>query len=168
LLPEIVILGRIGAPFGVKGWAHAYAFNSLDNNLLNYKVWQLQINGNWKAFPVLEAKLHGKGCVAHLTGCDTRDSAERLTNIEIGIPREDLPALPANEYYWADLIGMEVITEEGILLGQVDSLFETGANDVMVVKNGAREHLLPYVPEEYILNVDLQNRQIRVHWDPEF
>lgn len=165
---EPIILGRIGAAFGIKGWVHVQSFSQDPESLLDYPVWQLLIRGQWKEFELLEGKPHGKGLVALLSSCKTRDDACAITNAEIGIDRSLLPELPSDEYYWADLVGLEVITENGEVLGHVDSLFETGANDVLVVKNDTREHLLPYIPDEYILEVDMVKRQMRVRWDPEF
>lgn len=165
---EPVVLGRIGAPFGIKGWVHVQSFSQDPDSLLDYEIWQLSIRGVWKQYKVLQAKGHGKGLVALLSSCTNRDEAALLTNAEIGIDRSFLPELPEGEYYWSDLIGLEVITENGEVLGHIDSLFETGSNDVVVVKNETREHLLPYIPEEYIIEIDLKKRQMKVRWDPEF
>jgi 16S rRNA processing protein RimM len=165
---EPVVLGRIGAPFGIKGWVHVQSFSRDPDSLLDYEIWQLSIRGVWKQYKVLQAKGHGKGLVALLSSCSNRDEAALLTNTEIGIDRSLLPELPEGEHYWSDLIGLEVITENGEVLGHIDSLFETGSNDVVVVKNETREHLLPYIPEEYILEIDLKKRQMKVRWDPEF
>lgn len=167
-MSEPVILGRIGAPFGLKGWVHVRPFTEDPDSLLDYSHWQLSHKSGWKTVEVLEAKPHGKGLVALLASCKTREDAAAITNADIAVDRELLPELPENNYYWADLIGLDVITEKGEILGQVDSLFETGANDVLVVKNANREHLLPYVPEDYILEIDLKKRLMRVRWDPEF
>lgn len=172
-----VILGRIGAPFGVRGWLHVQSFTEDPETLLNYKIWQLSLRGVWKPFKLLEGKKHGKGLVVLLSDCSDRDEAAKLTLAEIGIDRSALPELPEDTHYWEDLIGLEVITENGQILGQVDHLFETGANDVLVVKDlqdpknpqdKKREHLLPYVPGEYILEIDMKKRQMRVRWDPDF
>jgi len=101
-------------------------------------------------------------------GCTTRDLAMAFNQAQIGVLREALPALGVNEYYWADLIGMSVVTDTGLSLGIVESLFETGANDVLVVKGETREYLIPYVPNDYILEINLETRVMRVLWDPEF
>ena len=165
---SIVAIGRIGAPFGVKGWVHVYSYTDPPQNLLNYKTWCLYIKKEWKAVSVLQAKGHGKGFVALLEGYEIREEVALLTNIEVGIEREALPELGEGEYYWTDLIGLTVVNEADEILGTVDSLFETGANDVLVVKGETKEHLIPYVPDEYILEVDLALRRIRVSWDAEF
>ncbi len=165
---QLIILGRIGAPFGIKGWVHVQSFSEDPESLLDYPIWQLSLREGFKAYKLLEGKKHGKGLIALLSSCSTRDDAALITNAEIGIERSLLPELRADEHYWADLIGLEVVTEKDEILGQVDSLFETGANDVLVVKNEKREHLIPYVPKEYILEIDLVKKKMRVRWDPEF
>lgn len=163
----IVTLGRVGAPFGVKGWVHAHSFTE-PQRLLPYKTWQLLVGKDWVAFEILAVRLQGKGCVAQLAGIETREQAQALTQAEIGVFREELPELAENEYYWVDLIGLDVITDQGQVLGKVKRLFETGSNDVLVVKGEHKEHWIPYLPGEYVLEINLELKQMRVHWDPEF
>ncbi len=101
-----------------------------------------------------------------LPGCDNRDQAKQYTNQEIYISQGQLETLAPDDYYWSDLIGLEVINQEGAVLGVIDSLLATGANDVMVVK-GEREHLIPYI-ENSVLDIDLSKKQVTVDWDPDF
>jgi 16S rRNA processing protein RimM len=163
-----VVIGRIGAPFGVKGWVHVQSFTEPPENLLTFGTWQLKIRDGWQAMKVLQARAQGKHFVAELEGVLDRDAAMYWTNAEIAVERETLPPLVEGEYYWTDLIGLSVFTETGQLLGVIDSLFETGANDVIVVKGETKEHLIPYVPEDYVLEIDLKARTMKVNWDPEF
>lgn len=163
-----VVLGRIGAPFGIHGFVHVHSFAHLPQDLLKYDPWHLKIGGQWQPFKVIEARPHGKGFVAKLGKCEDRDEAAKLTNLDIGIHREKLPDLETGDYYWVDLLGLNVLTEDGHCLGKVTELFETGSNDVLVVQGETREHLIPYVPEEYIVSVDLNAGEMRVRWDPEF
>lgn len=167
-LNNIVVLGRIGAPFGVKGWVHLQAFTEPAENIMHYQSWYLKLNQGWKKIDVVEIKPHGKHFVALLESVSNPEQAKQYTNAEIGVEREELPELAENEHYWADLIGLEVINEEGIKLGLVKHLFETGANDVLVVEGDKKEHLIPFVPEQYILSIDYEKREIQVHWDPDF
>jgi 16S rRNA processing protein RimM len=90
-----------------------------------------------------------------------------LIDCDIAVQREQLPALESGEYYWTDLQGLRVVNLEGVELGVVSHLFETGANDVLVVR-GERERLIPYTTGEAIQEVDLDHGQITVDWDPEF
>lgn len=166
---SIVVMGRIGAPFGIKGGVHVYSFAESPDALLDYGIWYLRFEGQpWQKVQVLEAKKHGKSYSAILQGYETREDVARLTNAEIGVEREALPVLGPGEYYWTDLIGLKVITTSGEILGIVEGLLETGSNDVLVVKGDTREHLIPYIPEESVLEINLESRMIRVSWDPEF
>lgn len=165
---EIVVMGRIGAPYGLKGWAHVQSYAEPASNILSYKTWYLKIKKHWQPIKVLEARAHGKNFVAALDGYQSIEKVDLLKRAEIGVPRSELPDLAPEKYYWADLIGMTVVTEEGVILGQLERIFETGANDVLVVKGSTREHLIPYVLDDYVLSVDLKTRIIRVSWDPEF
>lgn len=185
---EIVIVGRIGAPHGIKGWVHVQSFTEPPENLLNYRHWYLKIRNQWllETIEVLEIRPQGDHFAALLAGYSDRDQAALVTNAEVGIERISLPKLESGRYYWNDLIGMQVFTESGEYLGIVSSLFETGSNDVLVVKrdferdsqkdsgkdsekiSDTREHLIPFILDEYIKDVDLKSRVIRVSWDPEF
>jgi len=166
---NVVVLGCIGAPFGIEGWVHLHSYADPPENIVSYKQWQVRGGEDqpWRPIAVIKARAHGKRFVALLEGCTDRDQAQRYTNAQVGVYREELPEL-SEGHYWADLIGLKVINEQGIGLGIVDSLFETGANDVLVVKDGEKEHLIPYVPEQYIISVDQDTQTVKVHWDPEF
>jgi len=164
---DLLVMGRIAAPYGVKGWVHIAAYTELPENLLGYLPWYINSEGNWQALEIVAGRLHGKGLVVQLQGCADRDAAAALRGTDIGIYRSQLPPAAANEYYWSDLIGMQVITQDDSLLGHLDHLFETGANDVMVVK-GEQEYLVPFIEGQVVKSVDLETREIRVDWDPDF
>ena len=164
---ELLVMGRIAAPFGVKGWLRINAYTAAADNLLDYSPWYLKLPEGWQAAEPLAGRLHGKGLVVQLKDCHDRDTAAALTGTDIGIYRSQLPPAEADEYYWSDLIGLQVITRDGRVLGVVDHLFETGANDVMVVK-GEQEYLVPFIAGQVIESVDLEARLIQVDWDPDF
>ena len=111
---------------------------------------------------------HGKGLVVGLRDYTDRDQARSLIGLEIAVPRAELPAPEEGEYYWADLVGLKVETTEGQILGTVDHLIETGANDVLVVHGEDRERLIPFVADQVIRRVDLAAGLIQVDWDPDF
>lgn len=166
-----ITVGKLGAPYGVRGWVKVHSFTESFENLLDYQPWYLGsesgANQNWIEAPLEEAKVHGKIIIAKFEGCNDRDAAARMRGQDIAIRRDQLPKPEEGEYYWVDLVGLEVITLENISLGRVDHLLETGANDVMVVK-GERERLIPYVPDHIVHEVNLQSGFIRVDWDPDF
>jgi 16S rRNA processing protein RimM len=164
---ELLVMGRFASPFGVRGWLRVNAFTALPDNLLEYSPWYLKLKGGWQAVEPLAGRLHGKGLVVQLKDCHDRDAAAALTGTDIGIYRSQLPPAETDEYYWSDLIGLQVITRGDRLLGIVAHLFETGANDVMVVK-GEQEYLVPFISEQVVESVDLETRTIRVDWDPDY
>lgn len=162
-----IVVGRISGVYGVRGWVKVFAYTRHREDILAYSPWYLRIAGEWKPLDVEDGRIHGKGIVAKLAGYEDRDAAARLLNTEIAVTRAQLPALAEGEYYWADLIGLDVVTANGVALGRVDHLLETGANDVLVVE-GERERLIPFVPGQVVLDIDLGAGVILVDWDPEF
>ncbi len=166
-VPEMLVLGRISGLYGVKGWVRVFSHTSPRSNILTYPGWYLRQAGNWVKYEVQSGRAHGKGVVAQLKGCDDRDQATMLLQADIAIPREQLPDLQPDEYYWADLEGLKVQTMDGLDLGVIDHLFETGANDVVVVK-GERERLIPYLWQDVIQHVDLEVGVMTVDWEPDF
>ncbi|MBD3608971.1 MAG: ribosome maturation factor RimM [Gammaproteobacteria bacterium] len=164
---EPVVLGRINGLFGVRGWVKVFSHTEPRDNILRYSPWLVKHQGRWQELKLLNGQRQGKGIVAQIEGFDDRDKAATLIGADIAVYRDQLPPSAPNEYYWADLKGCRVVTTEGIELGQVKGLFETGANDVMVVK-GERERLLPFVQQDVVIKVDLDERLIEVDWDPEF
>jgi len=159
-------MGRVIGAWGVKGWVRVKSYTRQPEDLLTYLPWYLGRGDHWQATEILEGRPHRKGLVARLAGYDDRDMAERLAGVDIGIYRRQLPRPEQNEYYWNDLVGLQVSTLEGRVLGSVDSLLETGANDVLVVK-GDRERLIPFIQGPVIAAVDLDAGLIRVDWNPD-
>ncbi len=161
-----ITLGRISGLYGVKGWVKVFSHTSPLTNILKYTEWYLKIDDSWQEFQLETGKAHGKGVVAKLVDIDDRDVAASLINMEIAIPRDQLPDLGDREFYWTDLEGLLVRTTGGVELGRLDHLFETGANDVMVVK-GERQRLLPYI-DQVVKEVDIDAGIMSVDWDPDF
>lgn len=164
----MVVLGRISGIHGVRGEVKVFSETRERAAILDYPLWQLRLAGGWKAVRLLGGHVQGSGVVvARLEGVEDRDQARALIGTEIAVRREELPPAEPGTYYWADLEGLTVVNLEGVVLGTVSHLFETGANDVLVVVDGERERLIPYT-REAVKQVDLQARTIRVDWDPEF
>jgi 16S rRNA processing protein RimM len=169
----MIVLGRIGEPYGIKGWIRIQPFG--DDPLAWRKMswWHLAANEQapWQAFRLTDYKAHGKYLIAQFAEIGSRAAAEKLAGHLIGAPREDLPPTAENEFYWADLIGMQVETFSSQPLGKVTGLLETGAHTVLRVQahtddnDEARERLLPFVAT-VVAEVDQQTRKIQVDWDP--
>jgi 16S rRNA processing protein RimM len=162
-----LVMGVIARPYGVQGWVHIATYTEHPENLLEYQPWYLHRQGHWQTAEFVNGRHHGKGLVVQFPGCNDRDAAEALKGIEIGIYRNQLPASDSDEYYWSDLVGLQVITQDNRVLGVVDHLIETGANDVLVVK-GEQEFLVPFIRGQVVETVDLEAREIRVDWDPDY
>lgn len=162
-----VVIGRIAAAFGVKGWVKLQSWTEPLEKIIEYRSWLLERGGRWREWQVAEGRRHGKGVIARLEGVTDRDQAATLAGANIAILREQLPALHAGQYYWADLLGLEVRLENGRSLGRVYGLMATGANDVLVVR-GDRERLIPFIREQVVKQVDFGTQVIRVDWDPDF
>ncbi len=162
----LVIMGRVTGLHGVRGWVkvHSYTRDHLD--ILEYDHWRLRLTGAWREIEVQEGRPQGRGIVVHLKGVDDRDQAATLVGADIAIPRAQLPRLKKGEYYWSQLEGLRVTNLQGVELGRVSHLFETGSNDVLVVV-GEREYLIPYLPD-VVRNIDLDAGTVQVDWDTDF
>ena len=110
--------------------------------------------------------MQGRGVIARLEGCRDRDAAGGYRGCEIAVERSRLPELEEGEFYWADLVGLQVVTTGGDDLGRVERMMETGANDVMVVRGGV-ERLIPFLSGTVVRSVDPDGRAIVVDWHPD-
>ncbi|MGZ4998221.1 MAG: ribosome maturation factor RimM [Methylobacter sp.] len=162
-----ISVGKISGVFGVKGWVKVFSFTDPRENILTYSPWLLKKDDETKIVKVIDGQLQGKTIVAQLAGVNDRDQAAGLMGWDIFITRDQLPKAAKGEYYWSELIGLNVETIDGVQLGTVESLLETGANDVIIVQ-GERERCLPFLKGQTIINVDLDAGKIIVDWDPEF
>jgi len=183
-----IVLGQISGIYGVRGWVKIHSYTAPRENILSYAPWQIRLPGeSWRPVTVLDGRMQGKGIVARLEGWDTPEAARSLVGAEIAMPRAQLPAPAKGEYYWSDLIGLQVQGVDNTPLGTVESLMETGANDVLVVQaphrdvqvspeagcrkrqSGAsgKKHLIPFI-DGVIVSVDLDAKVLRVDWDIDY
>lgn len=174
---EPIVVGRITAPFGIKGWVKIHSFTDPPENIFRYGRLYRRRGGQLEPMELLEHGGSGKALTALFAGCDDRDSAAALARSELVVDAAVLPELDDGEYYWHQLIGLSVLARHDggpeVALGEVDHLLETGANDVLVVKGTAesidrRERLIPWLPGQVVLEVDLEGGRIVVDWDPDF
>jgi len=159
-----MILGRVSALFGVRGWVKVYSYTEPREAILQYEGLLIGRNGVWKSAEVVEGQQHGKSVIALFKGFDDRDQAAALIGAELAVHRENLPEPGDGRYYWSDLIGLRVVHRDGTELGIIDEMLETGANDVMIVK-GEKERLIPFVRDEIVINVDLSEGRVDVDWE---
>jgi 16S rRNA processing protein RimM len=172
---EMLVAGKITGAYGIKGWVKLHALTDSPDSFFAFSRWQIVRNGKPEPIVFEDGKPHGKGLVAKVAGVDSRTEAELLRGLEVWVPADELPVLEAGEYYWHELQGVQVFCEhEGqtLLLGEVDHLLETGANDVLVLRPCAgsideRERLIPYLPGDVVLEVDRDDNRMLVSWHPD-
>ncbi|MBL6748998.1 MAG: ribosome maturation factor RimM [Nevskia sp.] len=167
-----VTLGRIAGVYGIRGWVKVQSFTRPVGNLLDFPRWWIQARQPYEA-RLLEGRVHGGGIVAQLGDAAgapiaDRDAALALVGAEVQVERSAMPEPPAGSYYWSDLVGMEVASAGGAPLGRVTGLLENGAQDVLVVQEGDRERLIPFVHGAIIRSIDLPARRIVADWEPEY
>jgi 16S rRNA processing protein RimM len=168
----MIVLGRITAPHGVKGWLKLHPFGDDPASWREIKHWWLGESeedfGGWRAYPLQALRLQGKSWVVKLTGIDGRDAAEQVVGQYVGAPRTALPPTEEGEYYWADLVGLPVVNEKQESLGRVTEMLESGAHAVMVVMAGegetAQKRLLPFVGQ-VVKDVAVSAGRITVDWE---
>ncbi len=182
----MVVMGRIVAPYGVFGWLKVVPDTEAFDGLFDYDTWWLGKGDDWRELVVETAKVHNDVLVVKLKGIDDRDAALACKGKQIAVPRDQLPEAEENEYYWSDLIGLRVKNKQDVDFGLIVDVFETGANDVLVVKADAvkqevakeasdkeavkekpQERLLPFIAT-VVLEVDLNAKTMLVDWDEDF
>ena len=161
-------LGRVGAPFGIKGWVHVESYADPPEGLLRFREWVLKLaNGERRPLRVLEGRPHAAGLVALLEGIDDRDGAAALTGALIEVERAALPRLAEREYYRADLVGLRVRNLEGAELGTVSHFVDAPTGAVLVARAaGGQEHWILAAPP-YLRRVDLAAGEVLVDWPAE-
>jgi 16S rRNA processing protein RimM len=162
-----VIMGRILAPYGVRGWIRVQPQTEALDGLLAYRQWWLQRGDDeWSEQRLAEGRVHGSALIVRFEGIDDRDQAASFAGTRIAVPRSALPPAQQGEYYWCDLVGLTVVNLQGEVLGEVAEIFATGANDVLVVR-GERERLIPFVAAA-VEQVDVRTRTVLVDWASDY
>ena len=159
-------MGRVAAPFGIKGWVKVQVFSDDPGTLMDFESWRIGRGSEHRLYRVETVQDHSNTLVAKLNGIDDRDAAFALRGQEISVERSHLAPPADDEFYWSDLIGLKAVNREGIELGTVSSLMESGAHDLLVVK-GAREYLIPFVAA-FVGKVDVAGGRIEVDWGEDY
>jgi len=160
-----VVLGRIGAPFGVQGWVKVQSYTDPLEGIVGYPVWELHRGASLGRKAVLDWKRAGPGVAVRLEGVETREAAQALTGAEVRVERADLPPTAPGEYYWHDLVGLDAYSLEGVPLGRVAGVLDMPAHPVLVLE-GDRERLVPLVRER-LAGVDFDAGRLELDWHPD-
>lgn len=154
-----ILIGKISGCFGVKGWLKIFSYCQPRDNITSYDRWIV----NDKVYCAVESVKHGKLVLAKLDGIDDKDSALAMLGQKIEIDKQQLEDLEDEQYYWHDLIGLQVTNKAGVDFGTVHSLMETGADDVMIV-DGERQRIIPFIMHRFIIEVNLAQNSMLVDW----
>jgi 16S rRNA processing protein RimM len=175
---DAIEVGRIGDAWGIKGWFKVLPFSNQPEALFSSKRWYVvaptkgakSFDGT-RLLKLREAKDHSGGVVAHAHGIDDRDSAQALRGASVFVPRSSFPSTTTDEYYWVDLIGLDVVNREGEMLGRVTELLQTAAQAVIVMEyvsgDKTAERMVPFVAA-HVDGVDLPGRRITVNWQSDY
>lgn len=168
---DLVLVGYISGAYGLNGWVRIKPYSADADALLNAKTWWLD-KPEFRDVAMMQSKIHSGDVVAQLMGVAGRDAAEALKGATVQIPRSHFPALSDNEFYWVDLIGLEVENLQGEHLGQVSDMMDNGAHPILRVAvpqaadadaKAVQEVLIPFV-EQFVITVDRTAKKITVDW----
>ena len=165
---RMITVGRLHGAFGVRGEVKLESFTDPLRSIARYQPWILRdARGIERACEGVRVREGGKGLIATMPGIEDKDAADALRGTEVLVPRSALPPPAEDEFYWVDLEGLRVVNVEGTDFGIVSHLFSTGANDVLVAQ-GERERMIPFVLPDYIRSVDFEAGMVTVDWDADF
>lgn len=166
-LNQWVIVGKFGRPHGVKGWISVYSYTDPATNLIQFSDWYIKQKDKFIPLKIVGLEPHARAYIVQIEGYKDREEAAKLTNLEIAVTLDELPPLGEDEFYWYQLIGLDVVSTSGFSFGKVVDIMETGANDVLVVE-GNNRYLIPYRYGDVVQQVLKDKKQIIVDWDAEF
>ncbi len=162
-----LIVGRISGVYGVRGWLKIISYTRPKENIFTYSPWLIHVNNAWKEIGVDESQQRGERLLVKMSGIDNPEEARRYIHCDLAVAREQLPPLTEGEFYWHDLIGLEVLNQDEISLGKIRDIAETGANDVLVISGTGDNKvriLIPLVMDIYVKQVDLIAKKMHVDW----
>jgi 16S rRNA processing protein RimM len=175
-----MVMGRVMAPYGVKGWVKVHTYTESKASLLDYAAWWIRpragsggancaASGEWREYRIEASREHGASLVAQLAGIRDREAAAALKGADVGVPRAALPAVKANEIYYSDLVGLAVVNRQGARLGVVSKVQDFGAHLVLCVADEvtAQERMIPFVAV-YVDSVDVAAGRIDVDWQLDY
>ncbi len=165
-----IIVGRIGGAHGIRGWLKIMSYTRPKENIFTYSPWLLHVDNAWQEIEIEESQQRGERLMVKMSGIETPEAARVYMNCDIAITRAQLPDLGEGEYYWRDMIGLEVFNQDNISLGKISKVTETGANDVLVIsKDGKNKKniLIPLVKDVFVKQVDLNAKTMNVEWQLE-
>lgn len=164
---RILVVGRIGSAYGIKGWSHLQSFTEPITNILEFdQLYGRRGDEPWEELGHVEFRRHREELIARVDGYEDRTGAETLRNLELGVRRDAFPSLQGDEFYWVDLIGLDVVNNDDISLGKISNVIETGASTVLEVKGENGDYLIPCAKP--ILDSVVLSNYVKVRWDADW
>lgn len=160
-------MGVVCGAFGVKGWLRVHAETECPGSLLSYPVWWVGRESHWEPYKCERGTIHLKFLIAKLESIEDREAAKVLSGMQVAVPRIELPVPEESEYYWTDLIGLEVVNQQGTVLGKITELIKTRAHEVLVVRSPGSNLMIPFVAQ-YVLDVQLLEGRVQVDWSSDY
>ena len=174
-MPDVneIRLGSINGSHGLKGWVKVFSYTDPLEAILEYSPWILRKGEAEKEITIKDGQASGKRLIVQLEGVDTRDHAEALIGYEVHVDAKVMPDLEEGQFYWFQLEGLVVKNSGGEVLGKIDHMLETGANDVMVVEPtddsiDKEQRLIPYIVGDVVKQVDQETGVVTVGWDSDY
>lgn len=167
---KMLLIGQINGIFGIKGWVKVFTYTDQKANICRYKPWHIyqKPTQSYTPIEIITCKPQGKTIVAQIKDITTCELANAWLGTKLYITQSQLPKATKDEYYWDELIGMQVINTAGLELGVVKGLLNSGANDILSVKNTQKiEHLIPY-HKDYVIKIDTNTKIIIVNWQQDY
>jgi 16S rRNA processing protein RimM len=166
-----ILVGRFVGVYGVQGWLKIDSYTRPKDNIFTYSPWFVRVDRDWQKVEIEEFQQRGSGqLLVKMVGTNTPEQARVYTSCDIAVVQQQFPALKEGEFYWHDLIGLEVINQDQLNLGKISDILETGANDVLVVKKTCdkiTKTLIPLVMDVFVKKVDLIAKTMHVEWQSE-
>lgn len=169
---NLIKIATLKKPYGIKGWLWMFSETENRSDIFGMSPWYMKTATGFKPLTVVDWREQGQGLVASFKEVADRNVAETMNGTTIWVNGDSLPSLEDDEYYWSDLVGLTVINEQNECLGVIKNLFETGANDVIVVSPSAdsidgEERLIPW-HQSVVLEIDLERQVMRVAWERDY
>ena len=165
-----LILGRVGGVYGVRGWVKITSYTRPKANILSYSPLLMKVDKKWQEIEIEDSQQRSDRLLVKIKGIDSPEDARKYVHCDLAVSRDQLPPLAEGEYYWHDLIGLEVFNQDKINIGRIKNIVETGANDVMVITSGdtgKRRILIPLIMDIFVKRVDLIAGTVDVDWQLE-
>ncbi|AFA41350.1 16S rRNA processing protein [Wigglesworthia glossinidia endosymbiont of Glossina morsitans morsitans (Yale colony)] len=170
----LISIGKIGAPFGIKGWVKVISYTEKSQNIFKYQPWIFKINNIYQKCYVTSWKTYYKKFIAKIEAINNRCAASSITNLNVMLFQKQLNKLKNNEYYLHEIIGLQVLNTKNFNLGKVVNFLRSSHHDILVIRSQKKNHLrfkeylIPFVYEVFIKKIDKNSKIIRVDWNSNF